>query len=264
MKNKLTKLLYDYSFIVLLIFFWQLLSMTGMFGKYDSKMIKMVLPSPVQVVRKLADITVSGYLLENVWVSFKRVMAGFVLGAVIGIPLGILMGTKVQIKRFLYPLFKIISPIPGVAWIPLAIIWFGLGNDAAIFIIVMSAITPICINTMQGVEGVNPDLKDLFLTLKANIFQRVIFLIIPSIVPYIITGMKMGLGYSWRVVLAAEMVGVPGGLGYVLNLGRSTAQTEITFIIIIVLGVMMTMMEKVLFTPLERITERWKKKEEET
>lgn len=261
MKTKIIRALQDYSSIVLLVIFWQLLSATGMFGKYDDNMIKMVLPSPFQVAGKMADITASGYLLENILVSFVRVIAGFAIGAGVGIPVGILMGYKRSVKKLVYPLFKIIAPIPGVAWIPLAIIWFGLGNDAAVFIIAMSAITPICINTMQGVEEIDPALKDLFLTLKANLLQKTTLLIIPSIVPYVITGMKLGLGYSWRVVLAAEMVGVPGGLGYVLNLGRSTAQTEITFIIIIVLGIMMTLMEKVLFSPLERITEKWKEAE---
>lgn len=84
------------------------------------------------------------------------------------------------------------------------------------------------------------------------------YLIIPSVIPYIVTGFKLGLGYAWRVVIAAEMVGVPSGMGYVLNLGRSTAQTEITFITIIVLCVMLALIEKCLFISLEKVTNKWK------
>ena len=84
------------------------------------------------------------------------------------------------------------------------------------------------------------------------------FLIIPSVIPYVVTGFKLGLGYAWRVVIAAEMVGVPDGLGYILNAGRRTAQTEITFITIILLCVIMVLLEKCLFSPLEKVTNRWK------
>jgi len=246
--------------VLVVVVLWHLFSVTGVFGKFDSKLAQLIIPSPISVGEKMLEMIMSGYLLESVWTSLQRVISGFLISVLIGIPIGIIMGVSKNACRFIYPIFKIIAPIPGVAWIPLAIIWFGLGNRAAIFIIAASAITPIVINTMQGVSGIDKNLEDLLHTFHANIWQKIIYMIIPSVIPYMITGFKLGLGYAWRVVIAAEMVGVPGGLGYVLSLGRSTAQTEITFIIIIVLSLLLVIMEKCLFTPLEYLTEKWKYK----
>ncbi|MCI9633169.1 MAG: ABC transporter permease [Ruminococcus sp.] len=245
--------------VVLVLLLWQLASDTGLFGKYDINRGRLMFPSPVFVLQRMIELIGNGYLLKHIWISFKRVITGFFFSVLLGLPIGILMGRNENINMFLQPLFKILAPIPGVAWVPLAILWFGLGDRAAIFIIIVSAITPIVINTIQGVESIDPNLESAMIMLRASKWQSMKFLIIPSVIPYIVTGFKLGLGYAWRVVIAAEMVGVPDGLGYVLNLGRSTAQTEITFITIIVLCVMLALIEKCLFGPLEKITGAWKK-----
>ena len=250
------------SMVLLVLLIWQIASDTGIFGKYDINRGRLMLPSPVFVFKRMVELTLNGYLLRHIWISFKRVMIGFLIAILMGFPLGIFMGRKESVKMFIQPIFKILAPIPGVAWVPLAILWFGLGDDAAIFIIVVSAITPIVTNIIQGVESMNPDFENLFKTLKASKWQSIKFLIIPSVIPYVVTGFKLGLGYAWRVVIAAEMVGVPDGMGYVLNLGRSTAQTEITFITIIVLCIMLILMEKCLFGRLESLTSAWKSKGE--
>ncbi len=244
--------------ILVVITLWQLASDTGLFGKYDVNKGKLLLPSPIFVFQRMIELIVNGYLLKHIWISFKRVILGFLGAVLLGLPLGIAMGRNEGVKMFIQPLFKILAPIPGVAWVPLSILWFGLGDDAAVFIIVVSAITPIVVNTIQGVEAIDLNLENVMTMFKASKWQLMKFLIIPSVVPYIIIGFKLGLSYAWRVVIAAEMVGVPDGLGYVLNLGRSTAQTEITFITIIILCVMMVLIEKCLFLPLERITNTWK------
>lgn len=246
------------SMVLLVLLLWQVASDTGLFGKYDISKGRLMLPSPVFVFQRMLEITLNGYLLKHIWISFKRVMVGFLGAVLLGLPLGILMGRNENIKMFVQPLFKILAPIPGVAWVPLAILWFGLGDDAAVFIIIVSAITPIVMNTIQGVEAIDANLESVMVMLKASKWQSLRFLIIPSVIPYIVTGFKLGLGYAWRVVIAAEMVGVPDGLGYVLNLGRSTAQTEVTFITIIVLCAMLALIEKCLFTSLEKVTNAWK------
>jgi len=247
--------------VVLVLLLWQLASETGLFGKYDVSRAKLMFPSPVFVFQRMIELTGNGYLPKHILISFKRVITGFTVSTLLGLPLGILMGRNENIKMFLQPLFKILAPIPGVAWVPLAILWFGLGDNAAVFIIVVSAITPIVVNMIQGVEAIDYNLESVMIMLKASRLQSIMFLIIPSVIPYIVTGFKLGLGYAWRVVIAAEMVGVPEGLGYVLNLGRSTAQTEITFITIIVLCIMLVLIEKCLFSPLEKVTNVWKSKQ---
>ena len=244
--------------ILLVIILWEAASDTGLFGKYDVSRGKLMLPSPIFVFQRMIELILNGYLLKHIWISFKRVIIGFLGAVLLGLPLGIVMGRNESIKMFIQPLFKILAPIPGVAWVPLSILWFGLGDDAAIFIIVVSAITPIVVNTIQGVEAIDLNLENVMIMLKASKWQSMKFLIIPSVVPYVVIGFKLGLSYAWRVVIAAEMVGVPDGLGYVLNLGRSTAQTDITFITIIILCVMMVLIERCLFLPLEKMTNAWK------
>ena len=244
--------------MLIVLVLWQTASDTGLFGKYEISRGKLMLPSPLFVFQRFWELLWNGYLLKHIWISFKRVMVGFFGSVVLGLPLGIFMGRNKNIKMFLQPLFKILAPIPGVAWVPLSILWFGLGDSAAVFIIAVSAITPIVMNTIQGVEAIDGNLESVMVMLKASKWQSMKFLIIPSVIPYVVTGFKLGLGYAWRVVIAAEMVGVPNVLGYVLNLGRSTAQTEITFITIIILCVMLVLIEKCLFAPLEKITEAWK------
>ncbi len=132
------------------------------------------------------------------------------------------MGLSPLVNNLAEPFVRIFSPIPGVAWIPLAILWYGLGNEAAIFIITVSSIFPILLNTVQGMRDVDPNLVEdaapkYGCHSMRRSFRRVMF---PSLIPYLITGFRTGLGYAWRVVITAEMVGVPKGIGYMLAVGR--------------------------------------------
>lgn len=258
MNKSIKNFLISCGSIMMLLIVWQIASVTGIFGRVDISISQFLLPPPGIVLKKFIEMFMSGYLLENIWTSLHRVLSGFGLAVLIGIPLGILMGVSRNIRSFFYPLIKIVAPIPGAAWIPLAILWFGLGNKAAIFIIAVSSISPIIVNVLQGVEAIDQNLINTMSTLDAKWWQMIGFLVVPSIAPYIVTGFKLGLGYAWRVVIAAELVGVPGGLGYVLNTGRSTAQTEVTLIVIFTLSMMLILMEQLCFKPIEKITNQWK------
>lgn len=237
---------------------WVLASATGIFGRVDPAAARLLLPMPSTVLAELSEMLASGYLLMNIWVSMKRVLIGFAIAAAIGLPMGILMGVSETIRNCVYPVVRFFSPIPGVAWVPLAILWFGLGNNAAIFIIVMGSLSPIIVNTLQGVQDVDKKLYDVMRMMEAGWWQIICRCIIPSIFPHIMSGFKLGLGFAWRVVIAAELVGVPKGMGYVLSVGRSTGNTSVTLITIISLGVIMMLMEEVLFRIIEKHTNKWK------
>lgn len=241
-----------------IVLIWILASQTGIFGRIERDRAQLLLPMPNVVAGELMEMIRSGYLLSNLWVSMQRVLAGFGIAAAIGLPLGILMGMSETLRNCIYPVVRFFSPIPGVGWVPLAILWFGLGNRAAIFIIVMGSLSPIIVNSLQGVLDVDRKLYDVMRMMEANRWQVILHCIIPSIIPHILSGFKLGLGFAWRVVIAAEMVGVPRGLGYVLSVGRSTANTSVTLITIISLGVIMMLMEEVLFRILEQRTSKWK------
>lgn len=244
--------------VLLVLGLWTAASMTGLFGKMDQDTAQMLFPLPSAVLAELTDMLKSGYLLFNLWVSMKRVLVGFAIAVVIGLPIGILIGTSETAHNILYPIIRFLSPIPGVAWVPLAILWFGLGNNAAIFIIVMGSLSPIIVNTYQGMKSVDERLYHVLDIMEASWFERIRYCVIPGILPYVTAGFRLGLGFAWRVVIAAEMVGVPRGMGYVLSVGRNTGDTAATLIVIITLGAVMMFMEEVLFRAIENHMSKWK------
>jgi NitT/TauT family transport system permease protein/taurine transport system permease protein/sulfonate transport system permease protein len=188
-----------------------------------------------------------------------RVLIGFALSVVIAVPLGVGMTTSPALNNVAEPFVRIFSPIPGVAWVPLAILWFGLGDMAAIFIITLGSVFPIILNTVQGVRDVDTRLVDAARMMGATQWQIMRRVMLPSLIPYLITGFRTGLGFAWRVVIAAEMVGVPKGIGYMLTVGRSTGRTEVTIVTMITLGLLMLIVEEFIFAPLEDRTRSWRR-----
>lgn len=244
--------------VILVLALWTVASMTGLFGKMERDTAQMLFPLPSTVLEELAQMLQSGYLLFNLWVSMKRVLVGFAIAVAIGLPVGILIGTSETVHNIIYPIIRFLSPIPGVAWVPLAILWFGLGNSAAIFIIVMGSLSPIIVNTYQGMKNVDERLYNVLDIMEASWVDRIFYCVIPGILPYVTAGFRLGLGFAWRVVIAAEMVGVPSGMGYVLSVGRNTGDTAATLIVIITLGAVMVFMEEVLFRAIENHMSKWK------
>ena len=199
---------------------WHFASTTGVFGRMSPEYSLLLLPPPEVVFKAFGEMIWSGYLWDQLSVSLVRVLVGFALSVVIAVPLGIGMATSPALNNVAEPFVRIFSPIPGVAWVPLAILWFGLGDKAAIFIITIGSIFPIMLNTVQGVRDVDDasggcrtnDGRDSSADQAAGD--------VAQLIPYLMTGFRIGLGFAWRVVIAAEMVGVPKGIGYMLAVGQ--------------------------------------------
>jgi NitT/TauT family transport system permease protein len=187
-----------------------------------------ILPSPVAVVTKwwqYLQPTVSmaeGFgawlhsseLLTDAANSLYRVVMGFLVGTVIALPLGLLMGTSTRVYGLFNPLVQVVRPIPPIAYIPLAILWFGLGNPPAFFLIALGAFFPVLMNTIAGVRHVDGIYLRAARNLGASqftIFRRVIM---PAATPYILSGIRIGIGTAFIVVIVAEMIAVNNGLGY--------------------------------------------------
>jgi NitT/TauT family transport system permease protein len=208
---------------------WQLLSWSGVFRPE-------ILPSPVAVVERwvayLLPLEVrdpqtpwlswifSGELLSDMFASLKRVVVGFVIGAGLALPLGLMMGANKRIDAEFDPLLQFLRPIPPIAYIPLSILWFGLGNPPAYFLIAIGAFFPVLINTIAGVRNVD----SIYIRAAQNLgtgrltmFWRVI---LPAATPYILTGVRIGIGTAFIVVIVAEMIAVNSGLGYRINEAR--------------------------------------------
>jgi NitT/TauT family transport system permease protein len=156
----------------------------------------------------------SGELPQDAATSLLRVAGGFALGAGLALPLGLLMGAKPIVYELFNPLVQLLRPIPPIAFIPLAILWFGLGNPPAFFLISLGAFFPVLMNTIAGVRNVDEIYVRAARNLGASewtLFRRIM---IPAAMPYILTGMRVGVGVAFIVVIVAEMIAVNTGLGY--------------------------------------------------
>jgi ABC-type nitrate/sulfonate/bicarbonate transport system permease component len=190
---------------------WQGLSSLGIIPAYK-------LPSPIEIAHGLRDLFVVGmppgrFLFEHIIYSLYRVLLGFSVAAAIAIPLGIFMGISERFRGIADPLVEIIRPIPPLAWIPIAILWFGIGDGSAAFIIFLGAFFPILLNTVSGVMSVDKVLVDVAYTLHAEQKHICTKVLIPGALPSIFTGMRIGMGVGWMALVAAEFTGVKEGLG---------------------------------------------------
>jgi NitT/TauT family transport system permease protein len=156
----------------------------------------------------------SGEFIMDAWSSLYRVIAGFVVGAGLALPFGLAMGASDKVYRWFNPLLQVLRPIPPIAYIPLSILWFGLGDPPAIFLIALGAFFPVLINTITGVRAVDSIYLRAARNLGASnftIFRRVI---LPAATPYILSGVRIGIGTAFIVVIVAEMIAVNNGLGF--------------------------------------------------
>jgi NitT/TauT family transport system permease protein len=168
----------------------------------------------------------SGEMLDDAASSLFRIISGFLIGAGLALPLGLAMGGSSRVYALFNPMLQVLRPIPPIAYIPLSILWFGLGNPPAIFLIVLGAFFPVLINTVAGVRQVDGIYLRAARNLGANgatLFYRVI---LPAAVPYILTGVRVGIGIAFIVVIVAEMIAVNNGLGFRIIEARDNFWTD--------------------------------------
>ena len=181
-------------------------------------------PSPPQVWDAARQIGGEGYADANLWEhalhSLRLVIMGFLVAVSLGAPLGILMGASRRFDGFITPVFSLIRPIPPLAWIPLAILWLGLGDGAKIMVIFFAAFVPSVINSHAGVRAIEPHFLEASRVLGAGGFTHIREVLVPGAMPMIFTGLRLSLQASWTTLVAAELVGALAGLGRVLNLAQ--------------------------------------------
>jgi len=180
-----------------------------------------IFPTPLQVVTGTAELAADGSLWEHIASSLMRVGAGFLLAVVVAIPLGLWMGRIEFAYTTLNPVFQILRPISPIAWIPLAILWFGVGNASPIFLIFIASVFPLIVQTAAGVHTIEKrylNAAENFGVSRYKLFTQVI---IPAVLPEMIVGMRISLGVAWLVVVAAEMIALRSGLGYLIMDSRN-------------------------------------------
>ena len=175
-----------------------------------------VFPTPWQVVTGTVELIRDGTLWEHIGASLFRVGAGFGLAVVVAVPLGLWMGWVKGAYITLNPIFQMLRPISPIAWIPIAILWFGVGNVSPIFLIFIASVFPMVVQTTVGVHTIEKRYLRAaanFGVSRATLFRQVVF---PAVLPQVIVGMRIGLGVAWLVVVAAEMIALRSGLGYLI------------------------------------------------
>ena len=241
---------------LLLIVSWQGLSSLGIIGGN-------LLPSPVQIFLGFKDLlTVGmppGQLLHNHCLySLIRVALGFALAALLGIPLGLLIGWSGRIRIMVSPVIEMIRPIPPLAWIPIAILWFGIGMKSAAFIIFLGAFFPIVLNTISGALSINPIFFEAMRTLNATPADIFFKVVVPGSTPSIFVGLRIGVGIGWMTLVAAEFTGVKSGygLGYMIMTARDIQRPDEIIAGMLVIGVIGLLINHVLKI-LEKKIIRW-------
>lgn len=176
----------------------------------------LIFPTPGQVVTGTLELAEDGTLWEHIRASLMRVGIGFALAVLVAVPTGLWMGRVDGAYRTLNPVFQIMRPISPIAWIPLAILWFGVGDVSPVFLIFIAAVFPMIVQTASGVHTIEKrylHAAQNFGVSRATLFRRVI---VPAVLPEIVIGMRIGLGVAWLVVVAAEMIALHSGLGYLI------------------------------------------------
>ena len=219
---------------VCLIFLWWLATTSGWVKP-------LFLPSPQTVVGKLVDLSVRGFadatLWQHTWASLIRVFSAFALAALTAVPVGILMGIHDFAKGLLDPIIEFYRPLPPLAYLPLIIIWLGIGETAKIVLIFLAMFAPICLSTRAGVRAVAREKILAAATLGASRRQIVQYIVFPAALPEILTGMRVGIGFGWTTLVAAEMVAATAGLGFMVLNAKDFLATDVVIAGIIVIGV---------------------------
>jgi NitT/TauT family transport system permease protein len=216
-------------------------------------------PTLEEVAGALIRLTAEGILPRHVAETVLRLAAGFSLAAVLGVLAGIAMGRSRRAEDYILPLVSAVAPIPGIAYAPLFMLWFGLGNLSTVLLVGLVSAFPIIFNTWTGVKAV----KEIWVR-SAQVMgadQRRLFwhVILPGALPYIFTGLRLGLAQAWRILVVVEMLAaVPWGLGWLIFGAREFLNTDVMLAGVAVIGVIGLALEKLVFEPLERYTVvRW-------
>jgi NitT/TauT family transport system permease protein len=203
-----------------------------------------LIPSPYQVAVMMYDFTFggiyddafSGTILTHVFKSMQRVYGGFFLAALIGIPLGMMIGRIKLFRQLLDPTISLLRPIPVTAWLPLSMIFFGLGPNAAIFLVFLGAFYPILLNTIFGVRSIDPRLFEAASMLGCSGTSMFRQIVLPASAPAIFSGLRIAHGFAWILIVVGEMTGVPTGLGSVVMDGRTLSRTDLVITGMVVIG----------------------------
>ncbi|HIZ79516.1 MAG TPA: ABC transporter permease [Candidatus Lachnoclostridium stercorigallinarum] len=241
--------------ILTVLIIWQGVVMLGLVDSH-------LLPPPTEVLATLLDkftntVPDGNVLGTNILASLQVALSGFCVAIIIGVPLGLLMGWWTYADRFIRPIFELVRPVPPIAWIPLVVVWMGVGLKAKALIIFFTAFVPCVINSYTGIKLTSQVLIDVSRTFGAPNWLIFWKIGIPSSLPMVFAGIRVALGNSWSTLVAAEMLAASAGLGYMIQIGRTVARPDIVIVGMVVIGAIGAILSAIL-SRCERYFLRWK------
>jgi ABC-type nitrate/sulfonate/bicarbonate transport system permease component len=195
------------------------------------------LPSPVSVVAALGSLVASGEIFEHALISTSRLLTALGISIALAVPLGFWMGLSRTAEAFIDPLTELLRPISGIAWLPLALFIFGVGNTLPVFIMVYVGFFPILLNTMAGVRQIDPKLIAAAATMGVGRRALLLHVLVPAALPTVMVGIRLAFAASWAAIVAAELIGAPSGLGFAIEWYRQLLMTPKVYAFILVIGV---------------------------
>lgn len=216
-------------FPLAIVIIWSALSNLGWLNSY-------ILPSPLTIWNRYTLLLGDGQLAKHFSASLYRVSIGFLIALAIAVPVGFLLGLVPKVRNYLALSLNFFQQVPGIAWIPMFILWLGIGEESKIAIIVYSAFFPILLNTIHGVESTDIKLKEVAYTYGLSKLSLLFRVYLPSSAPSLCVGMRLGLSFCWRSLVAVELLGASKGLGYLIQAGREMAQTDLIFVGVLTIG----------------------------
>jgi len=231
---------------------WEAFARSGLFSSALSPSLAVIVPALIQMI-------VRGTIFVHVGYTLYRILWGLGLAALVGVPVGILMGRFKAVEGFVLPLVSVLSPIPSLAWVPVFILWFGLGDAASVALVFYAATFPIILNTWTGVRSVNRIWVRAAETMGAgagDLFRKVV---LPGSLPFVIAGLRQAFARSWIAVVGGEMIAATSwGLGWVIFDSKEFLRTDVMLSTLVIIGFLGLAFERFIFQVVERRTvARW-------
>lgn len=225
--------------IVIIITYWFICDRLG-------KLNPVIMPSPEKLFSRIVKLFQKGTLLKHALISLIRVLKGYGIASAAGMILGVIVGLSKHLERITRLIIQVLKPIPPIAWIPLVILWFGIGESGKVFLIFLGGFFTVFVNVTDGIRQTDPKLLEVSRVMETPLIKQIFLMIIPGAASNIFTGLRTGLSSCWMCVVAAELVSSTTGLGYMIMDARQYGNTDIVIVGMITIGIIGKIMDSLL------------------
>lgn len=234
---------------VLIVAVWQIASANG-------KINASVLPSPLTISETLISMGKSGELFQHLGISLSRVLKGYAFGCLFGITAGTLMGLVRKFESAMTLVFGVIRPIPIIAWVPILILWMGIGEVSKVTVIAFGTFFPVMLNTIYGIQSTDKKYLEVAYSLEKSQTKILLKVIFPSALPAIFTGARIGLGIAWMSVVGAELIAASSGIGYLISYAGQLSQPDVMLVGVFSIGIVGLLID-ILLRAIEKLVLKW-------